>query len=80
MLMQSYGNTIELLPALPQAWATGSMRGLKARGGYELNFSWMDGKISTVEIESPSRRKIALKCNGITKVYKLKKGKNNIQP
>lgn len=80
MLMQSYGNTIELLPALPQVWATGSMRGLKARGGYELNFSWMDGKISTVEIESPSRRKIALKCNGITKVYKLKKGKNNIQP
>jgi len=43
MLIQSHDGMIHLLPALPGAWPSGSFRGLKARGGYELSARWEDG-------------------------------------
>jgi alpha-L-fucosidase 2 len=43
MLVQCVGGEIELLPALPRAWATGSVRGIRTRGGFELDVSWRDG-------------------------------------
>lgn len=43
---------IELLPALPKAWkAQGSLNGVRARGGYELSFSWKNGKITSLNIK-----------------------------
>jgi alpha-L-fucosidase 2 len=47
MLMQSHLKEIHLLPALPDAWATGSISGLKARGGFDLiKMSWANGKLT----------------------------------
>jgi hypothetical protein len=55
MLVQSQTGEIQLLPALPQAWSTGSIRGLRARGNFEIvDMQWKDGKITKLVIRSNS--------------------------
>lgn len=52
MLLQSHKENIHLLPALPLTWKKGSIKGLKARGGYTIDIEWDEGKITVAYITS----------------------------
>jgi alpha-L-fucosidase 2 len=52
MLIQSHADEIHLLPALPREWATGSVTGLKARGGFVVDIEWKDGRLLKAEVKS----------------------------
>lgn len=52
MLLQSHQGFLELLPALPKAWKTGSFSGLKARGGFVVDATWRSGRLRTMTITS----------------------------
>ena len=76
MLIQSSWNeqramwNIELLPALPEAWKDGEVKGLCARGGNSVDMTWKDGQVTRYRISSPKPGNVSVSYNG----------KNEIQP
>lgn len=65
MLMQNVGDTILLLPALPKAWAKGSVKGLKAEGNFTISQQWADGQIISATITSQAGRPCFIRGEGL---------------
>ncbi|HRL70523.1 MAG: glycoside hydrolase family 95 protein [Flavobacterium sp.] len=64
MLLQSHTDVIHLLPAIPEKWAAkGTFSGLRARGGYEVDCSWSDGKVSDYKIYSSKPSTVKVRIN-----------------
>lgn len=65
MLLQSHAGYISLLPAIPAEWkAEGTVKGLKARGNFTVDFSWKDGKITAYRIHAAKPTPVKVKVNG----------------
>jgi len=74
MLVQSQEGFIDLLPALPDAWkAAGEVKGLKARGNISIDMKWVDGRVTSYQLVSPSVQDVSIKLNGEFQTVKTKK-------
>ena len=78
MLMQCDGETMDLLPALPQEWKAGEMKGLKARGNYGVSLAWNNGKLTRASITSKNGGNLTINYNGKQKVLSFKAGETKI--
>jgi alpha-L-fucosidase 2 len=67
---------IDLLPALPKAWPNGSVKGLRARGGFEVDIQWRDGKLVQATIHSLAGGSAQLRYGPVTHDLMLGKGKS----
>ena len=65
MLLQSYYEEIDFLPALPAAWPSGSVTGLRARGGYRVDIKWRDGLLTEASVTSFETRVCRVRHRGL---------------
>ncbi|MEO7493756.1 MAG: glycoside hydrolase family 95 protein [Massilia sp.] len=61
MLVQSWGGEIRILAALPKAWPEGSLRGVRAKGGVELDLDWADGRMTRLRLRGKPHDKVQLR-------------------
>lgn len=67
MLMQSHDGEVHLLPALPEEWSEGTVRGMMARGGFEVTIKWREGKLVEVEVISRLGNELRMRYGDLTR-------------
>ncbi|HEX5790847.1 MAG TPA: glycoside hydrolase family 95 protein [Luteolibacter sp.] len=77
MLLQSHMGYLHLLPALPKEWSSGSVRGMRVRGGFELDMAWADGRMSKLSVRNISNDegKCRMRIGSKDLEIKVEKGK-----
>ena len=75
MLLQSHRGEVHLLPALPSAWATGSVRGLRARGGFTVDLRWRDGKLESAVISADRSGRVRVRYGPSAAEYPVTAGR-----
>ncbi len=85
MLLQSHAGEIDLLPAWPKEWPSGSVKGLCARGGFEVEMAWQHGKLTGAAIKSVTGTDCKVRYGEKTVSLKLKPGQverldGNLEP
>jgi alpha-L-fucosidase 2 len=73
-LVQSHAGEISLLPALPVHWTEGSVSGLRARGGFEVDIHWQNGKLQAAEIRNPGATGCKVRYGTKTAEFSLRPG------
>ncbi len=68
MLVQSHDGAIHLLPALPAAWCSGAVRGLRARGGYEVDVAWEEGRLVRAAVRATRAGPVVLRSTDALRV------------
>ena len=75
MLLQSHAGCIDLLPSLPDAWAKGSISGLRARGNFGVDLSWKAGRLLEARISSGSGETCRVRYGRLTTEFPTKRGR-----
>ena len=75
MLLQSHAGEIDLLPALPRAWPSGNAKGLRARGGLEVDIAWREGQLFEATFRSERGGTYKVRLGGETREITLTPGK-----
>lgn len=75
MILQSYDGYLNFLPALPEEWRSGWVKGICAEGAIEADIAWKDCKVTSVVLRSKSNQTVRCKINGAMYTVSLKAGK-----
>jgi len=78
MLMQSHNSVIQILPALPAEWGNGNIKGLRARGGFEIDIEWKNEKLTELKIKSLNGNPCKIMYGDLISDIKIGSGETNV--
>jgi alpha-L-fucosidase 2 len=76
MLLYSRPGVIDLLPALPTAWPSGQVTGIGARGGFTVDLTWRDGRVTTAVVRSVGGTETEVRAGSWSRTVRLRRGQS----